>query len=205
MAIVELNSLYHGSDYRIYRMSAIQRAEMREKCLSVAKSLYELYLPLMQELKSFFAKEEKNMYLNVYEKVCMFGAYLESSNMYSYESEGIYLTSLPHKASDYAHRAFAFGEVGLTAYRMIQGLKYINIDERRLSSNLQKAISEIEYFAKESAEPVVFAINKIDDAYLYNAFGRERGLVDFKMISLYQDFFYAHELILNDINMFRLK
>lgn len=105
------------------------------------------------------------MYQNLFEKLAMIDCRNNNAGLYQYEN--LYLCSSKLGAADYASKSYAGGELGLIAYRLIQGADIINFENFRPNSNIQSIMNKIREFAKEGNEkPAIVTIENIDVDYL---------------------------------------
>ena len=105
------------------------------------------------------------MYQNLFEKLAMIDCRNNNAGLYQYEN--LYLCSSKLTAASYATSSFAGGEMGLIAYRLIQGADIINFENFRPNSNIQSIMNKIREFAKEGNEkPAIVTIENIDVDYL---------------------------------------
>ena len=76
-----------------------------------------------------------------------------------YRYDSFHLTTMKVKAENYARRAFAFGEIGLAAYRMYDAAISLNL----LIKEIEEA-KHIVWFATDydNIKPVVFEITDLD-------------------------------------------
>lgn len=181
-------TLYHGTDARILSMSKEERLQYKKECDLIIDTLYPFFQPLLKwekteikvDGKTIFGYEyplklkygkilnEKGgmyMYQNLFEKLAMIDCRNNNAGLYQYEN--LYLCSSKLTAANYATRSFAGGEIGLIAYRLIQGADIINFENFRPNSNIQSIMNKIREFAKEGNEkPAIVTIENIDVDYL---------------------------------------
>lgn len=181
-------TLYHGTDARILSMSKEERLQYKKECDLIIDTLYPFFQPLLKwektEIKvngkTIFGYEyplklkygkilnEKGgmyMYQNLFEKLAMIDCRNNNAGLYQYEN--LYLCSSKLTAASYATSSFAGGEMGLIAYRLIQGADIINFENFRPNSNIQSIMNKIREFAKEGNEkPAIVTIENIDVDYL---------------------------------------
>ena len=74
------------------------------------------------------------------------------------------MSKLRFKAERYARKSFAFGEIGLIAYRMYDAARILNFPIHTYSDDIQRAALRIAQFAEDSenVRPVIFKINDLD-------------------------------------------
>lgn len=181
-------TLYHGTDARILSMSKEERLQYKKECDLIIDTLYPFFQPLLKwekteikvDGKTIFGYEyplklkygkilnEKGgmyMYQNLFEKLAMIDCRNNNAGLYQYEN--LYLCSSKLGAADYASKSYAGGELGLIAYRLIQGADIINFENFRPNSNIQSIMNKIREFAKEGNEkPAIVTIENIDVDYL---------------------------------------
>lgn len=183
---------YHGTDARMVSMTKEERLEYLNKCDLVIDYLWTLYEPLMkselveidyrgqrvsvlkQKIEDFRTllneKGNQYQYINLYEKLNMLCWRNGGAGLYQYGF--LYLSLSKQAARDYASRSFAGGELGLMAYRMIEGAEIISFDSYHPNVVVSNAIEEIKSFAQEGKEqPIVVTINDIETEYLLNEDG----------------------------------
>ena len=85
-----------------------------------------------------------------------------------YQYGGLYLTSNKITASHYAFRSFAGGELGLTAYRLIEGAEIMKLEGLHTDKIINSAIERIESFATDDAaiNPIILKVWDIEPSYL---------------------------------------
>jgi len=181
-------TLYHGTDARILSMSKEERLQYKKECDLIIDTLYPFFQPLLKwekteikvDGKTIFGYEyplklkygkilnEKGgmyMYQNLSEKLAMIDCRNNNAGLYQYEN--LYLCSSKLTAASYATSSFAGGEMGLIAYRLIQGADIINFENFCPNSNIQSIMNKIREFAKEGNEkPAIVTIENIDVDYL---------------------------------------
>ena len=181
-------TLYHGTDARILSMSKEERLQYKKECDLIIDTLYPFFQPLLKWEKTEIKVDGKTifgyeyplklkygkilneiggmyMYQNLFEKLAMIDCRNNNAGLYQYEN--LYLCSSKLTAASYATRSFAGGEMGLIAYRLIQGADIINFENFRPNSNIQSIMNKIREFAKEGNEkPAIVTIENIDVDYL---------------------------------------
>ena len=126
-------------------------------------------------LKSIFEKEDrKDIFFNLSEAIGRYEGMKNGSAKYQYGD--IYLTNGLDRAKSYAYRSFAFGEVGLNAYRMLEAAKFLGLtfDPRSRAASLS---NQLWTFAHDNPQPIVLTFHHVssDDLLLDN--GKElKGL-----------------------------
>ena len=79
-----------------------------------------------------------------------------------YDYSYLYLSNDIERAKSYARRSFAFGEIGLTTFQLIDAEKKIKLPEFNPDEKTMTAINKIYSFANEEAEPVVVELSDYD-------------------------------------------
>ena len=125
--------------------------------------------------------------------------------MYQYESKGIYLTTEPWKARDYAYRAKFFGEIGSIAYHMIKGIEFFNPLNLDFSDTIRANMSKIVEFGDSVSHPVIYLVDNIHPEFLYDAFKSPREKVGLDSISYLQDAYYEEDIVLEKEKAIYLK
>ena len=186
--------LYHGTDARIIEMTRDERQEYLNGCNLVIDALYPLFKPLLEwekvegiinGEKVFFyehplklryekllnEKGGSGMYLNLFEKLTMIGARNNGAGLYQYWD--FYVCGSKRIAMNYAIRSNAGGEIGLNAYRLIQGAEIIGFEDMYQDSKVRLASERIKEFAKEdNRRPAIVTIEGIDLDYLFYEDGK---------------------------------
>lgn len=180
--------LFHGTDARLISLSETERCAYIEGCIKAIKHLWSIFKPyyVTQELvetvikgnKAFVLQRKIEMYkeyiinhsdsvywYNLYEKLSMLEANENGSQYYQYGD--LYLTGDKNKARRYALSSFAGGEIGLIAYRLIQGAEILGWDSCNNDESLKKTIESIKSFAEAQVIPVVIPISDLDMDYLF--------------------------------------
>ena len=109
----------------------------------------------------------------------------ENGSQY-YQYGDLYLTGDKNKARRYALSSFAGGEIGLIAYRLIQGAEILGWDSCNNDESLKKTIESIKSFAEAQAIPVVIPISDLSlDGFLsYNGILKELQSCKFSFLPL---------------------
>ena len=183
--------LYHGTDARFVRMSKEERMEYLNKCNKVIDYLWGLFQPLWTTTviveislpngekgyipqrkieiiaNKFTSKEERIVKCNFFESLSRVEAWKKGNTQYQYGD--LYLTSLRKTALNYARRAFAGGETGLNAYRLIECAELLQIDGWNKNDDINKTIIDIKQTigTADNDEPVVITVTDIDFDKLY--------------------------------------
>ena len=162
---------YHGTDLRLAKLSDEERAIYKKDCMQVIDYMWQFFGPIYQrdamikELKEpldFY--EDSTLYYNLQDALTRNNARKIGNQLYQYDC--FYLTSLKKFAKDYAYKGFAGGEIGLTAYRMIEAANKIKFDGTKLSNDIRASIDRITTFAETPAQPVIFVFNNLEKEYI---------------------------------------
>lgn len=196
-------TFYHGTDARMVRMSEKERLQYLNSCNLTIDYLFELYEPLLEEVtietqvngmtcyvpnykidieykQLFFENNKEIVYRNLIEKIFMIKERNRGNQSYQYGY--LFLTRDPSSAIDYARRSFAGGELGLIAYRLLEGMEFINFPEFSPSKEVQKAIEEVKEFGKEGLEePVIITLDNLDIGQLLTEDGEQINMTFVKM------------------------
>lgn len=190
----ELQVLYHGTDARIVAMTDDERASFKRSIYLAVGYLWSLYEPLYTEheyvsitvpgvpgmCKTCVKKIQRykevlggTVYASLLEKLMIVDSWKNGSGLYQYNAT--YLTSEPGKASRYAWRSFAFGELGLVAFRMITCARTIWPDLEYKDPEVNDAVGKILAFAQDEANtrPVVVKVTDYDPSLLRMEDGSE--------------------------------
>ena len=189
-------TLYHGTDARILSMSKEEYTSYFADVNIALAYLWTIWKPLGQktmvrelrwpngELKgtvpiSFLESRKQQfidagkdaLYFNLYEKVNMFSWTEEGAELYQYGS--LYVTTSREIASDYARRAFAGGERGLIAYRMLEGIEFLGIPLGNPEERTFNAIQRVKSFAEANEpEPVIVVLDDVAPCDLLSEDGK---------------------------------
>lgn len=170
-------SLYHGTDARILAMTAEEKDDWKRMCIELADMLRRYYpnMCYLDIFKSIFEKEDrKDIYFNLSEAIGRYEGMKNGSAKYQYGD--IYLTNGLDRAKSYAYRSFAFGEVGLNAYRMLEAAKFLGL-KFDPKSRVASLSNQLWTFAHDNPQPIVLTFHHVssDDLLLDN--GKElKGL-----------------------------
>ena len=102
-----------------------------------------------------------------------------------YDLGDFYVTNLDFKAVSYASRSFAFGELGLRAYRMFEAIRGLNFENWSPSDELAKSIERVVAFAEAPERPAVYVFTDIAKDRLLSEDGEKISDEEFK----YEDCF----------------
>lgn len=169
-------TLYHGTDMRIAYLSQHERYAYKDACLSAVKHLWQFFEPYshledpkcvdnLETLKSSLPQELfPNLFANLCDKITLYKAYLNGNPKYQYDKDVTYLCSSQLGAQNYSYRAFAGGEFGLIAFRMLEACKAMGIKYDNAGSYTVKSIRKVENFALTTPQPAIIPITdyKID-------------------------------------------
>ena len=124
--------LYHGTSFRALEMTSEERAQMRKDCNAMIDSLWDYFGAIYSsgKITNLMAP------LNYYEDQRIFHNLCNALNIISSEKNGnkqydlgdFYVTTAEYKAVSYARSSFAFGEIGLRAYRMYEAIRELNFE-----------------------------------------------------------------------------
>ena len=127
--------LFHGTDQRILDMSPEERAVFKETCLYVASQLKDVFIDLefVESQKDKFRSEKNpHLYYNLVDKLVAYDEMRRGNPLFQYDS--FCLTNVYAMAEKFAKCSFAFGEVGLIPYRMMEALYFAGVLNRIPSS-----------------------------------------------------------------------
>ena len=178
--------LYHGTDRRMVLMSKEVREKYLKSCMSMIVHLRNILAPYLEceqiehvrcgvkmyiseykimRFKSLMEERGgKEFWTNFYQTLLLSEAALNKEENHSgmnFKYGDLYLTGDKNKAINYARRAFAGGEQGLFAYRLIQGtdiLGMLHLDSPEIEQN----VNTIKMFAESEPQPVVLQVSNID-------------------------------------------
>ena len=178
--------LYHGTDKRMILMSEETREKYVGYCWSVIEYLSNVLLPFLEmeqveyiqdgvkeyiseykimRFKSLMEeKGEKEFWTNFYQTLLLSEAVLnreENDSGMNFQYGDLYLTGDKNKAINYARRDFAGGELGLFAYRLIQGTEILGILHLD-SPEVEQNVNTIKMFAESEPQPVILQVSNID-------------------------------------------
>ena len=137
--------LYHGTSFRALEMTSEERTQMRIDCNAMIDSLWDYFGAIYSsgKITNLMAP------LNYYEDQRIFHNLCNALNIISSEKNGnkqydlgdFYVTTAEYKAVSYARSSFAFGEIGLRAYRMYEAIRELNFENWSPSDELAKSIA----------------------------------------------------------------
>lgn len=213
MLATSLPPFFHGTDLRIVNMSDSERQSFHTMCKNVCKFLWQFYSTIYdcESLvdsnfsSKYFSEDNKRFAEQLRSKLADWNQSTSNTVMYRYESKGIYLTTEPWKAKDYAYRARFFGEIGSIAYYMIKGIEYLNPFNLDFSDTIRANMSKIVEFGENVSHPVIFLVDNIHPEFLYHAFSSPRKKVGLDSITYLQDAYYEKDIVLEKEKAMYLK
>lgn len=188
-------TLYHGTDMRIASLSDQERYAYKDASLIVAKHLWQFFEPYshledprifdkLDTLKQKLPQELfPNLFANLCDKITLYQAYLNGSPRYQYDKDVTYLCSGQLGAKNYAYRAFAGGEIGLIAFRMLEACKAMNLRYDNIDSQTLNSIRIVEDFALSAPQPAVIPVDKYRKELLSFEDGKSIPSDIFEMLS----------------------
>ena len=167
---------YHGTDARMVIMSEVERRQYKQACMTAIDYLWPFFEPyyqrdvMVKELKEPLGYyDDRALYANLHDALTRKHARMTGNQLYQYDC--FYVTNLRGRAKSYAFRAFAGGEIGLTAYRMYQAALKIGFPQWAPSAEVEAALKQISDFAHQPAQPVLFAFDRLELDYLQDEDG----------------------------------
>jgi len=211
--------LYHGTDARIVKMTQKERNDYIDYCNLAIEYLGKLFEPYYSSYETqqtiinghqttvqirkietykplFEAKNKMGIYNNLIEKLWMIETGKNGNQQYQYGD--LYLTSHKIKATDYAFRSFAGGELGLIAQRLLLAAEVMELELSNLDIRTRKAIDTIKSFAgnPDDSCPIIIKVPNIDVKYLSSDKGEPlEWITDDHFV--HQDFRYTKEIELS--------
>ena len=176
--------LYHGTDDRILKMTAEEREAFKNDCFMVCDYLWSIFKPYYEtnimvpinlpgyegcmgmekklyEFKDAFNYDENpDDYITLCYALNRQSARIIGNELYDYNY--LYISNDIERAKSYARRSFAFGEIGLTAYQLIEGERKIKLPEYNPDEKTLAAIDKIYLFANDKSIPVVVELSDYD-------------------------------------------
>lgn len=186
-------TLYHGADLRFISLSKEERKKYKVECTHVANFLWAYLFDdifdfemKITSFKNSFLKATLTesgipfLYENLNNVLSMFYSYLNNAPKYRYDEGVTFFCTDILGAKSYAMRSFAGGEMGLIAYRMIQGAKALKSDFYDEANNYTKELIDriVNYAEKENPKPVVIPFNDYDLDLLQREDGRNIEGID---------------------------
>ena len=129
------------------------------------------YKRRIELLKDKFIECGKDVvFHNLYEKLSMLETRYVGAGLFQYGF--LYLAATKDSAAGYARRSFAGGELGLIAYRMIEGMDVLQLSEWKPDGSVQDDIARILEFSQEDkSDPIVITLDGIDSNNLLSENG----------------------------------
>ena len=176
--------LYHGTSFRALEMTSEERTQMRKDCNAMIDSLWDYFGPIflagkIYDLESKLTIDnDPRLFINLGNALNITNA--EKIGNKLYDLGDFYVTNLDFKAVSYASRSFAFGELGLRAYRMYEAIRELNFENWSPSDELAKSIERVVAFAEAPERPVVYVFTDISPERLLMEDGKPIFNVSFK-------------------------
>ena len=176
--------LYHGTSFRALEMTSEERIQMRKDCNAMIDSLWGYFGPIflagkIYDLESKLTIDnDPRLFINLGNALNITNA--EKIGNKLYDLGDFYVTNLDFKAVSYASRSFAFGELGLRAYRMYEAIRELNFENWSPSDELAKSIERVVAFAEAPERPVVYVFTDISPERLLMEDGKPIFNVSFK-------------------------
>ena len=169
--------LYHGTDSRILAMNSDERSAFKQDCLLAVDYLWPFFEPYfhghckvplnkpgmegcttieskMMELKTpLHFDQNQTVFYNLWDALNRIDAQKRGVDDYQYDD--FYLTNMLDRAINYAERAFAFGEIGLNAYRLLVAALMIQFSDWNPDEKTAQAIARIKEFGEAASSPVI--------------------------------------------------
>ncbi len=163
----KIPTLYHGTDARMVLMSEAERQKYKEVCTTAIRYLWTLYQSYHEKdmmLRCFMPAlgydDDHKQYLDLMSAMNCLGGKLRGNEFYQYDA--FYLTRLRWRAENFAHKAFAGGEYGITAYRLYKAAKVIEFNNWNPDKEVTDALRRIECMAEEKPQPVLFCFDNLN-------------------------------------------
>ena len=176
--------LYHGTSFRALEMTSEERTQMRKDCNAMIDSLWNYFGPIflagkIYDLESKLTIDnDPRLFINLGNALNITNA--EKIGNKLYDLGDFYVTNLDFKAVSYASRSFAFGELGLRAYRMFEAIRGLNFENWSPSDELAKSIERVVAFAEAPERPAVYVFTDISAERLLMEDGKPIFNVSFK-------------------------
>lgn len=176
--------LYHGTSFRALEMTSEERTQMRKDCNAMIDSLWNYFGPIflagkIYDLESKLTIDnDPRLFINLGNALNITNA--EKIGNKLYDLGDFYVTNLDFKAVSYASRSFAFGEIGLRAYRMYEAIRELNFENWSPSDELAKSIERVVAFAEAPERPAVYVFTDISPERLLMEDGKPIFNVSFK-------------------------
>ena len=190
--------LYHGTSFRALEMTAEERAQMRKDCNAMIDSLWQYFEPFHSGGKIYDLEPKltidnnPRIFINLCNALNIINA--EKIGNKLYDLGDFYVTNLDFKAVSYASRSFAFGEIGLRAYRMYEAIRELNFENWSPSDELSKSIERVVAFAEAPERPAVYVFKDISTENLLSEDGEKLSDIELK----YEDCFRVTGEIIMD-------
>lgn len=176
--------LYHGTSFRALEMTAEERAQMRKDCNAMIESLCEYFMPIFSAGKITDMMVPLNYYKDqrIFHNLCNALKIIsaEKNGNKQYDLGDFYVTTAEYKAVSYARSSFAFGEIGLRAYRMYEAIRELNFENWTPTDDLEKSIERVVSFAEAPVRPAVYVFTDISPERLLMEDGKPIFNVSFK-------------------------
>ena len=182
-------TLYHGTSFRALEMTSEERAQMRRDCNAMIDSLWQYFEPFHSGGKIYDLEPKltidnnPRIFINLCNALNIINA--EKIGNKLYDIGDFYVTNLDFKAVSYASRSFAFGEIGLRAYRMYEAIRELNFENWSPSDELSKSIERVIAFAEAPERPAVYVFKDISTENLLSEDGEKLSDIELK----YEDCF----------------
>ncbi|WP_094379791.1 hypothetical protein [Prevotella sp. P5-92] len=191
-------TLYHGTSFRTLEMTAEERAQMRKDCNAMIDSLWQYFEPFHSGGKIYDLEPKltidnnPRIFINLCNALNIINA--EKIGNKLYDLGDFYVTNLDFKAVSYASRSFAFGEIGLRAYRMYEAIRELKFENWSPSDELAKSIERVVAFAEAPERPAVYVFKDISTENLLSEDGEKLSDIELK----YEDCFRVTGEIIMD-------
>lgn len=191
-------TLYHGTSFRALEMTAEERAQMRKDCNAMIDSLWQYFEPFHSGGKIYDLEPKltidnnPRIFINLCNALNIINAERIGNKLY--DLGDLYVTNLDFKAVSYASRSFAFGEIGLRAYRMYEAIRELNFENWSPSDELSKSIERVVAFAEAPERPAVYVFKDISTENLLSEDGEKLSDIELK----YEDCFRVTGEIIMD-------
>ena len=176
--------LYHGTSFRALEMTSEERTQMRKDCNAMIDSLWNYFGPIflagkIYDLESKLTIDnDPRLFINLGNALNITNA--EKNGNKQYDLGDFYVTTAEYKAVSYARSSFAFGEIGLRAYRMYEAIRELNFENWSPSDELAKSIERVVAFAEAPERPAVYVFTDISPERLLMEDGKPIFNVSFK-------------------------
>ncbi|OYP58697.1 hypothetical protein CIK99_03415 [Prevotella sp. P5-92] len=179
-------------------MTAEERAQMRKDCNAMIDSLWQYFEPFHSGGKIYDLEPKltidnnPRIFINLCNALNIINA--EKIGNKLYDLGDFYVTNLDFKAVSYASRSFAFGEIGLRAYRMYEAIRELKFENWSPSDELAKSIERVVAFAEAPERPAVYVFKDISTENLLSEDGEKLSDIELK----YEDCFRVTGEIIMD-------